>query len=442
MKKLIIIFISALFTVCSAVYPQTADFFKHELSVGLGGGLSGVNYNPSIGSQKNGFGGHFGLGYHYFFSPNWGLLTGVDLALYNGKFDLNDTRYNYRTKDYAGADFEFRSTINAFDEKQRAMMLQIPLMAQYQSGIFYAAAGAKVAIPLTGKYESKGNFANVGYYEDENFPYYDDPLMGFSTYNGRKEDGSFDVKTAFLAALEAGVKLNLNSNMSLYIGAYLDYGLNNIKKSDLSAHFVEYKSQERNFVVHSAVQSQYLNGTSTKAFTDKLAPMAVGLKVRLSLGVGGSGRQTTVESPAPQPRDTRVDDQAARRVADEEAARRAADEAARRAADEAAEAARRAIEDAAAREQALEEARRTNVAYNNARDVIQKPTDGYDLNESILDARQGRELDDKIALLRVYPNIRIYVIGHTCDTGNDVVNQRVGMERAERARAYLVANGV
>ena len=451
MKKLIIIFSSALLCISSAVYSQQyrTGYDRHEFSVGVGGGLSGLNFNPAGGingaSQSNGFGGSFGLGYHYFFSPYWAIGTGVDLALYNGKYKMNSVTHKYMTADYKGDMFELTSVATNFSENHKAMMLQIPLMVQYQTGsIFYAAAGGKLALPINAKYDGSGAFKNTGYFEHENKTYgleEIDKWMGLWEYPGNKIDGDLDLKMAFLASLEAGVKLKLKNSLSLYIGAYFDYGLNNVVKSN-NARFVDYKANDVNlsqgnwggdFSANSVVNSQYLNGAAKNSFTNKVSPMASGIKVRLTLGSDGFiSRRDPGERYTAPPRQTD-----AQRLTDEEAARRTEYDAAQRAAEEAA---RRAAEEARL---AAEEARRADEeARRLARNVIEKPTDGYEVNESILEQRQLRELDEKIVLLNRYQNIRFYINGHTCDIGSDEVNERVGMQRAERARAYLISQGI
>ena len=448
MNKLVIF--STFIVISSVVFSQQVyrtGFDKHELSVALGGGLSGLNYNPVVGDQRNGFGGNLGFGYHYFISPYWSLRSGIDFALYNSKFEMkNVDEQSYIDTDYDGANFIFHSSVSKFSEKQRAFMLQIPVMAQYQTGgLFYAAAGFKVGLPLGSSFKSSGTYHNSGYYERENFQYDDDPWMGFTNFN-RSSDGSLKLKVAFMASAEAGVRLRLKNMSSLYIGAYIDYGLNNINKASAPLpHFVDYQPDARNFSVNSVVQSQYApeNGVA-RSFTDKLAPLAVGINCRLSIGAitfkdvfKKSNRQTTsapretarqqepqqpqqrpepappTEQPAPAPQPTPTPPPpAAEEVID------------------------------ASQVAAEAEAQRQAAALIDARSIIERPTDGYEINDAILDARQLQEMDEKIALLHQYSNFRIYINGHTCDIGTYEVNQRVGMERAQRARDYLIANGI
>lgn len=257
---------------------------KHELSLYGGGGLSALQYEVATGKQKGGPGGNLGLGYHFFFSQQWGLGTGVELACYNTRYNADNISVRYMTTDMEGNGFEFRSAVNGYKEKQQAMLLQIPLMLQFQTGDehrFYVSAGGKVGIPVSGKYESSNTgIQNSGYYEKENYEYTTQTFMGFGQFTGRGAEGDMSFKTAFFASAELGMKWRLNGNWSLYTGAYLDYGLNDIAKKQ-SRPFVEYNTgSPEDFTVNSIVNSQY----QTSSFTEKIIPVAAGIRLRLAFG--------------------------------------------------------------------------------------------------------------------------------------------------------------
>jgi len=109
-------------------------YAQHEFSIHGGGGMSFLKYEPSIGQQNNGFGGQYGLGYHYFFSPKLGIGTGLEFATYKAKFNANNINSIHNTIDVDGSPFEFRSSLRGYEENQTATILQIPVMMQYQFG--------------------------------------------------------------------------------------------------------------------------------------------------------------------------------------------------------------------------------------------------------------------------------------------------------------------
>jgi outer membrane protein OmpA-like peptidoglycan-associated protein len=423
------------FLSCTALKAQ----HKHELSVYGGGGLSTLKYDVTIGEQKNGFGGQFGLGYQFFFAKNWGLGTGAELGLYNAKFNTDNLNIRYNTTDMDGAVFEFRSRVSNYEEKQQAMLLQIPLMLQFQTGSkhrFYAALGGKAGIPVNGTYKSsEATIQNSGYYAEENYEYTTQEFMGFGTFTGRGANGDLKFKTAFFASAEAGVKWKLSEGLSIYTGAYIDYGLNNMYKNDAPQQFVTYNSQSpRNFAVNSVINSQYTQNGTSQLFTDKITPIAIGIKLKLAFGKGSTTKLSVYVPPVTDHSTI----EAQRRAAEEAAHRAEADRIAKEKQTQEAQrlAAEKAQQEETARKQA--EAAKMQAIKTN----IQQPIENYALSQTELTAMQKQELDEKIALLQQHPDIKFYIYGHTCNIGSADTNERVGLERAEKAKKYIIFKGI
>lgn len=283
--KYILIAVAGLMS-CTALNGQS----RHEFSVYAGGGLSSLNYKTTIGDQKDGFGGSFGLGYHYFFTDNIALGTGLELSLYNAKATFNSLSDKYITKDIDGNSFEFRSTVTNYEEKQNSMFVNIPVMLQYQfegENKFYIAAGGKIGIPVSGKYKTEGaTIKNSGHYTEDDLDHMDQEFLGFGTFTGRDMDEDVDFKVAFMLSLELGMKWKIGETMSLYTGAYLDYGLNDIQKDSRTDNFVAYNTASpKDFKTSSILTSKYsLDGATVMTFTDKVSPIAAGIKIRLAFG--------------------------------------------------------------------------------------------------------------------------------------------------------------
>lgn len=45
-------------------------------------------------------------------------------------------------------------------------------------------------------------------------------------------------------------------------------------------------------------------------------------------------------------------------------------------------------------------------------------------------------------LLNKYSNLKIIRVGHTCDIGSEETNIRIGQQRAETIKTYLVSKGI
>ena len=289
MKRQIILLPIALFLFLGTAGQLFAQK-KHEFSISAGGGLSNLNYTKIAGNQEFGFSGSFSLGYHFFFTQEFGIGTGAEVALYNTKFTMNNYNVNSIATDKDGDSFEFCSTISGYSEKESIIFLKIPLMLQIQSGgsqQFYMAAGGKVGFPFNGKYNSTiSSLYNSGFYEYENSLYDSQEFLGFGKFTNKQYKGDLTFKTTFFVSVEAGLKSQVGDNTFLYFGAYLDYGLNDFIDTPTESYpFAEYNADNNPpFKVNSVLTSHYSqdSDTSPQLFTDKVKPMAVGLKLRLA----------------------------------------------------------------------------------------------------------------------------------------------------------------
>lgn len=260
---------------------------NQEVSVYGGGGLSTLKYKTVAGKQENGTGGQFGIDYTYFFSDKLGFSSGLEIALYNAKMQIDEFSDKYMVKDIDEDEFEFRTAVNNYEEKQNTAYLNIPLMLRFQTGSnnkFYAAAGGKVGIPLGGSYKvNKSTIKNSGYYTYEDYEYTTQEFMGFGTFTDRNISDDIKFKMAFILSAELGMKWKLKEGLYLYTGAYIDYGLNDILNETKNKRFIEYNAvSPRDFILNGALASQYSNDNKTEAFIDKITPMAAGIKIRLA----------------------------------------------------------------------------------------------------------------------------------------------------------------
>ncbi|MDR0660078.1 MAG: PorT family protein [Prevotellaceae bacterium] len=250
--------LTSILLTCVNVYAQ------HEFHIEAGGGLSTLNYDVLFGDQKNGIAEEFGVGYSFFFSPNFGIRSGANLSYYHAKATLSNLFDSYDA--YDGEEyFEFRYKINHYEEKQHALYLNIPLMVQFQYGkkqMLYVAAGGKLGIPLLGKYKTTSNsFKTSGYYPSINIEFEEPEFMGFGTFSDKHYKDDFDLHIIGMLSLEAGVKWQLSDKFYLYTGAYFDYGLNNVVKNNFNKALVKYNIDRPDCF--------RLNGIPTSNYTDR-----------------------------------------------------------------------------------------------------------------------------------------------------------------------------
>ena len=68
--------------------------------------------------------------------------------------------------------------------------------------------------------------------------------------------------------------------------------------------------------------------------------------------------------------------------------------------------------------------------------------DSYLFDETALTEEQKASLESVAGVLEKYSDLSVNIIGHTCSVGYKSVNERVGLRRANEAKAYLVDKGI
>jgi hypothetical protein len=211
-----------------------AVYAQQEFSLYTTGSMANLNYSPETGSNKAGFGNLTGIGYTYFFSERWGVSSGVEVALYNNKYTLPSASGVNQENDGTN-DFELIYHLSNYEEKQRALLLNIPVMLRYQYPLcsngmnLYVALGGKAGIPVKANYKARTEeLETFGFFPQYDLTLREPEFMGFGTYNNVQSDNDLLLNTAIFASAEAGVKWPLANKLFLYTGIYADYGLNNI----------------------------------------------------------------------------------------------------------------------------------------------------------------------------------------------------------------------
>jgi hypothetical protein len=265
---------------------------KQEISVQGGLGLSGLKYSLDNGDTKQKFGGNIGIGYHYFFNQKFGLVTGLELSFLSSEGSFDSMSDTYKTTDSEGESFNFSSTVRNYEERQRATYLNIPIMGQYQMPVtgmhqFYGMLGVKIGIPLSAKYKTSGaSLAASGFYPQygANDPINIDQVIssGFGNFTSNPVDETLKLNVSFMLAAEAGMKWYLNETMSLYTGAYIDYGLNDVSKKHDKEFMIYDAVNPTRYTNNSLLEAQYTPGAATLEVVDKVVPISFGLKVRLA----------------------------------------------------------------------------------------------------------------------------------------------------------------
>ena len=393
---------------------------KQEFTVNVFGGLSTLNYKIDGAKLKNGIGGGLGFGYHYFFNPQWGIVTGIEAALYRASLSADMfLSAQYYNPDGADDHFIMEHDLNGFKEEQNLWALQLPIMVQWMQPLgssannyFYAALGGRLSYALSGNFRQSTQSVEQ-YIVDQWNPVgeYTGRLAGYD----RKETLKFSAFNA-MASAEMGIRWKLSDKMSLYTGIYFDYGLLNIipekSKEALYAlkdggegHPSEYEQFTANSVLsaHSPHYGIFTTGQqphfvhNTAGYTDKVNTMAAGIKIKLAFGgkkklppMPDEPKPVVKPEPKPLPEPKPV-------------------------------------------QEVPQEIKQSMIRLSNTLFEF----DRFNLtNEAVV------ELDKVVKWLKDNPALKVEIEGHTDNVGTAEYNQRLSEDRAKSVYNYFVEHGV
>jgi OOP family OmpA-OmpF porin len=263
MKKIIVA--GFVFLVTVSLHAQEKDQF---LSFTAGGGLHGLSYSALGGTQQNRLGYSFDIGYSYFFSANWGVRCGLGIQSSGARSTLNFQSAESAT-DADGDHYEFGSKYTNWQEKQQVLFLDIPLVAQYRRAVgkkigLLGSLGVQLSVPVHSRFKTTGGeIVTTGYYSQWNVELSDLPRHGFTTITD-SYNGELSLRPSYMVIADIGGLYTLSPKVDLYLGAYINYGLNNALRSDTKDIY--------------QLDGVY-NGMLASTQTTKLTPVSVGIKV-------------------------------------------------------------------------------------------------------------------------------------------------------------------
>jgi len=231
MKKQIIIFISLFITTLSQ-----AQEIVNYLHFNLGSGQHNLLYTLKDGTQQAQSGYTANLAFSHFFTPSIGFQTGIGVQTFRTISTLNLTE-STPAIDSDGDSYIYKSNFKDWQESQQVLSVEIPLTAQFKHKLndkieLLVTMGAKISIPVNATYKTTGGeIVTSGYYPQYNIELTDLPQHGFTTID-QSYTGKCSFNPAYMAITELGGAYKVSEKIDLYLGAYLNYGLNNMLKPD------------------------------------------------------------------------------------------------------------------------------------------------------------------------------------------------------------------
>jgi len=406
MRRHITIVLILLF--CSMLQAQEKQQYLH---LTVGGGLHNLSYDLQNGTQSGRFGNSINAGYSYFFTKHWGVQSGIGLQWFNARSTINYFSATPQV-DIDGESFEFRANYKDWQEKQQALFLDIPLTLQYRHALsnkisLQGSAGGKISIPISSSYKTiGGSITTTGYYSRLNAELSDLPDFGFTTttdsYNGK-----LLLRPSYMAIADLGGLYTLSPKIDLYLGAYINYGLNNALKAD-SKEIIQLNG--------------VYNGVLASTQTTKITPISVGVKVGIYFRLAKT-REIKIADELPaitepiepvQKTDTVIAPQkveaAAVVVAEQPIIKSSVP---------------------------IEEEKRVEQPL----DTVSTITINFAQNSDKTIHEESGKLKELSDMLKANPNQCLQITGHTCNWGTRRNNLRVGLRRANSVKAKLSTQG-
>ena len=412
--------------------PKDSEGKGHYLNADFGVGLSSLMFKIENGDRKAKIGFAGKIGYDYYFTENWGIGTGLGLSFYKTAGKFNDHLVTYDWADEEGSPYQRNIYLRNWEEIQRSLFLEIPVVANFQMKFgenkrhgIYANAGLRFQLPIKSTYtvtqkDKENNQLEVqAYYKEFDLTINDVMNHGWGFYEN-EYNGKNTMKFGIAATAAFGGLFGLTEKLDLYVGARCDYGFLNVGSND-----------------HEKIITGDLNtyyGIVGSNVTEKVNPFSIRGELGLRVKLGGKKKAADKKEEALNRQLQYLQTENAKANED----RRKAEDDLRRAEDD-----RRRAEDD--RRRAEDDLRRAEAKIAKAGEVSElslTAVDGYNIGVVELSNTQKRVLDKKIAILKKSPDAKFSLVGHTCDISSDEVNEKVGLSRAQMVKEYLLANGI
>jgi hypothetical protein len=251
------------------------------------GGYSALLYKVEGVDIHSATGYGAGLGYTYIFGNHYDVRVGAEAAFAATSAYIDNLHASYKTYAPEGDiqhEIIFNSDYAAYNETQKIVYLNLPVMAGYHSAWlgdvnFYAQAGIKLGASMPSKYNITADklttHVNVPEWEEELWNN-EQHNLGEQTMLNRTMKITMRVNIA--AAVEAGIKWRLYPQWMLYTGAYFDYGIFNIAPQSEGALVTVPLSRRSDFTYNSLLNAT----TNGERYTNKVNMMQIGLRIGIA----------------------------------------------------------------------------------------------------------------------------------------------------------------
>jgi OOP family OmpA-OmpF porin len=427
-----------------------------ELGIELNGGLQGTQYTLQNGQTKPLPAASLGLSYIFWLSNRLGLHTGVMGGLYRTQASLQDGAVftSYQVDD-AGSAFQYNVKTEGYKETQRFFAASIPLLLQYHTTgadkQWYIEAGGKVVVPFNSSVQiSAQQLSLSGYYPDFNLNVSNLPQHGFGALKGWNGNATSVFKPAAALSAATGLIFRISPGTRLYTGLYLDYGLTDLKEKNGTMTLLTYSS--------TGINGTHANGVLAMPNASQVTLLSFGLQVRLSFGsvkAKPAAQSKTAQSQTVQPQTVpptttqpatvqpkTVQPAPVQPVPVQPAPVQPAPvqpKTIQQTTDQPKKV-QSTTEQPTTKKEPLQPA--ISSISDSEIVVMQRPVLFGIIGESSIPEFAKLQLDKVAKMMKQYPDIRISVVGHICNSGTETEDVKVGAARANAVARYLRGKGI
>ncbi|BAO55719.1 hypothetical protein [Nonlabens marinus] len=243
--------------------------------------LSNTSVEPGAGLE---------LGVNLSLSENWSLNSGLGYSFQRSRSAISNlSGVQNNAQDLEGENFRFMYQVSGYSEVQEFQNLSIPLNVQFETTghtRFYVRAGASYNLIMNASQDSQAQrLTTSGFFERFNGTLTAPAFAGFGTY-GPIDFAERDVElsNSINATLELGIKETLPNNAFIYFGAFVEYGLNDIKEDAPNAGILSFNSTEpTNFISNGVLHAQNNAGNE---YINEAKLFFTGVRIRYQFGSG------------------------------------------------------------------------------------------------------------------------------------------------------------
>lgn len=431
-----------------------------NLTVDFGGGYQTLNYKMqdgvTRGDGKAGFTGQ--IGYQYYFTPNWGIGIGLSVRNFNASSVADYMQATPNAIDDDGESCEYRVYYNKLRESQKAMQVSFPVGLYYQKALaekwtLVSGLGVRVDFATDNSYlTDAGNLDTRGWYERTKMELPNVPNHHY--YTASDFSGSYKMNTSASAFLNIGAYYALFPDLEIGVLGYGSCGLS--KLTDGSNSQLYYPD------VQSYANPAY-NGMLNSEATKSSRTVAIGgaVSLRIHFGKNGGKQQPKDDDFRPQYEDAKLKHQidSLQNVADqlrkEQERKQNANDAEKRNLEKRIDALqqeidrqRRELESNKKSESAGSASQTKPAPESIVNTKADKPGDvmgsfGFrGPSDSVINGNFSDNIDLLVEKMTKKPEMRIEIVGHTCNIGDEATNKEIGMKRAQAYKDELLKRGI